>query len=47
LPLPFVSSTHGAHPCAFAASPVSSHTLVFTQPATGPLPETHNVSFAS
>src|SRR3989441_13296729 len=47
LPLPLVSSTHGAQPCALAASPVSSHTLVLTQPATGPLPDSHSVSSAS
>src|SRR6186997_2394427 len=47
LPLPLLSSTNGDQPCAFAASPVSSSTLVFTQPATGPLPLTHSVSFAS
>jgi len=29
-----VSSTNGAQPCALAASPVSSQTLVLTQPAT-------------
>src|SRR5919201_6057209 len=47
LPLPLVSSTHGAQPCAFAASPVSSHTLVLTQPATGPVPDSHSVLSAS
>src|SRR5262245_28019442 len=46
-PLPLVSRTHGAQPCALAASPVSSHTLVLTHPATGPLPESHSVSSAS
>src|SRR5215510_8621363 len=47
LPLPLVSSTHGAQPCALAASPVSSHTFVFTQPATDPVPENHSVLSAS
>ena len=47
LPLPLVSSTNGAQPCAFAASPVSSHTLVLIQPATGPVPENHSVLSAS
>src|SRR5262245_5485475 len=47
LPLPLVSSTNGAQPCALAASPVSSHTLVLTQPATTPLPESHSVLSAS
>src|SRR5919112_4085549 len=47
LPLPLVSSTKGCQPCAFTASPVSSQVLVFTQPATGPLPESHSVSSAS
>src|ERR1700745_1380265 len=47
LPLPLVSRTQGAQPCAFAASPVSSHTLVLTQPATGPLPESQSVFSAS
>ena len=47
LPLALVSSTNGAQPCALAASPVSSHTLVLTQPATGPEPESHRVSSAS
>src|SRR3989442_11203337 len=31
LPLPLVSSTHGAQPWALAASPVSSHTLVLDE----------------
>jgi hypothetical protein len=44
LPLPLVSSTHGAQPCALTASPVSSKTLVLSHPATGPLPENHSVS---
>src|SRR6059058_815929 len=39
LPLPLVSRTNGAQPCALTASPVSSHSLVLTQPATGPVPE--------
>src|SRR5918994_4486291 len=47
LPLPLVSSTNGAQPCALTASPVSSHTFVLTQPATGPLPESHSVSSTS
>src|SRR6266849_8851219 len=47
LPLPLVSSTHGAQPCALAASPVSSHVLVLTQPATGPVPENQRMSSAS
>src|SRR3569833_1256110 len=47
LPLPFVSRTNGAQPCAFTASPVASHTLVLTQPATGPVPENHRVLSAS
>ena len=47
LPLPLVSSTHGAQPCAFCASPVSSNTLVLTQPATGPVPLNHSVLSAS
>src|SRR6185436_18652606 len=47
LPLPLVSSTHGAQPWALTASPVSSQTLVLTQPATGPLPESQSVSSAS
>src|SRR5271167_2669033 len=43
LPLPLRSSTNGAQPCALAASPVSSHTAVSIQAATGPLPLTHSV----
>src|SRR5215471_14959092 len=43
LPLPSVSSTNGAQPCAFSESPVSSSTLVLTQPATGPVPLNHSV----
>src|SRR6478752_913040 len=47
LPLPLVSRTNGAQPCALTASPVSSHSLVLTQPATGPVAETQSVSSAS
>src|SRR3954453_1053068 len=47
LPLPLVSRTKGAPPCAFTASPVSSHSLVLSQPATGPDPENHSVLSAS
>src|SRR3954453_754332 len=47
LPLPLVSRTNGAQPCAFTASPVASHIFVLTQPATGPVPETQSVSSAS
>ena len=47
LPLPLVSRTNGDQPCACAASPVASNTLVFTQPATGPVPESHRVLSAS
>src|SRR4030081_287773 len=47
LPLPLVSRTHGAQPCAFTASPVSSHIFVLIHPATGPVPDSHNVSSAS
>src|SRR3954469_5745742 len=47
LPLPLVSSTSGAQPCAFTGSPVSSSTAVLIQPATGPVPENHTVSSAS
>src|SRR5262249_25840955 len=49
LPLPLVSRTSGVHPCAFAASPVSSNSLVLNQP-TAPVPpplEVHSVSLAS
>ncbi len=34
-------------PATLAASPVSSNILVLTQPATGPVPESHSVSSAS
>ena len=47
LPLPLVSSTNGVQPIAFCASWVSSHTLVLIQPATGPVPDIHNVLSAS
>src|SRR5262245_53531618 len=47
LPLPVVSSTHGAQPCDLAASPVSSQVLVLIHPATGPVPDSHKVSSAS
>src|SRR3954453_13227563 len=47
MPLPLVSRTNGAQPCALIASPVSSQIFVLTQPATGPLPENHKVSSAS
>src|SRR5262245_42254534 len=43
LPLPLMSSTNGAQPVAFWASPVSSHTRVLTQPATWPVPLSHRV----
>src|SRR5215471_8171021 len=38
-----MSSTNGAQPVAFCESPVSSHTRVLIQPATGPVPLSHNV----
>src|SRR5262245_43792033 len=47
LPLPLVSSTNGAQPCALAASPVSSNTLVLSQPATCPVPLNQSVASAS
>src|SRR6516165_6619551 len=47
LPLALVSRTNGDQPCAFAASPVSSSTLVLIQPATGPVPLSQSVLFAS
>src|SRR3954470_19089929 len=48
LPLPLVSTTIGVQPCAFAASPVSKKTRVFTQPTApllepGPPCESHSV----
>src|SRR5439155_26132524 len=46
-PLPLVSSTKGDQPWARAASPVWSNTLVLTQPATTPVPESHSVLSAS
>src|ERR1700732_95300 len=36
LPVPSASSTSAVQPCALAASPVSSNTLVSSQPTTGP-----------
>src|SRR5215475_4350600 len=38
-----MSSTNGAQPVDFCGSPVSSHTRVLTQPATGPVPDSHSV----
>ena len=49
LPLPLVSRMSAVQPCDFAASPVSSNILVFTQPTTPPPPPllVHSVLLAS
>src|SRR5258708_27696652 len=50
LPLPLVSSTNGAQPCARCSSPVSSNSLRLSQPITGlaePPALVHSVLFAS
>src|ERR1700722_10743876 len=47
LPSPSVSSTNGAQPSAFCASPVSSITLLLSRPATGPAPLNNSVLSAS
>src|SRR3954466_6133642 len=47
LPSPLVSRIHGAQPCAFTASPVSSHVFRLIHPATGPDPDSHSVLSAS
>src|SRR5579862_886411 len=50
LPLPLVSRTNGVQPCAFTSSPVSSSSLVLTQPSTAaPTPPEldHSVRLAS
>src|SRR3974377_714697 len=47
LPLPLVSSTKGAQPCAAAASPVRPKFLVSSQPTTSRPPLVHSVSFES
>src|SRR5687768_9896878 len=46
-PFPLISMISGVHPCAFSSSPVSSHSLVFTHPTTGPPPLSQRVLLAS
>src|SRR5437868_15433197 len=51
VPLPFVSTTRGVHPCDFAASRVSQNIFVLTQPTMASsfwtLLLSHSVWFAS
>src|SRR5439155_17259995 len=47
LPLPLTSRISAVQPWDFSSSPVSSNTLRFNQPTTGPPPLVHSVLFAS
>src|SRR5688572_5254975 len=42
-----MSMISAVHPCALSSSPVSSHSLVFTHPTTGPPPLVQRVRLAS
>src|SRR5688572_9491966 len=46
-PFPLMSMISAVHPCAFSSSPVSSHSLVFNHPITGPPPLVQRVLLAS